>query len=402
MYYLVSNYSNKVVFEEFTLIRRVSATAYVFLLLGMVVALPRQIAIFSENNAKIATMLRAAMWTVLLSGVSFLTIVACFPSFVSIQLFGKSYFAYLMFPMGLYILVQLLAGVIFSYLRGRLWVMSSNILTFSNSLAPIIAILVSQTTLQILLVTTFFFLLTPLILFLFVIKKENYNLPQEANLKQESSALLKIGIPRIPGDFALEALLTVPVTFTAHHSGTWTASIVAFGITIITMCVSFLAPINLLLLPYAAKSLSQNKHDKIREHTNLLVKITLVGMSLMLIAIEFGIPLFLSLFFKKLLNDETVTLIRWTAPACLPYSIYLVLRSFIDASSPKPLNAINASISLGILLIVGKSIECLNLSPYPYIIGMVIGFLVLGLLSIRTYQHFFKNLATAPDNAPLI
>lgn len=392
-YYILGNFTEALLFEQITLIKRIASTFIVFLLLGLGVSIPRQVAYEKEKDANNSIkFFNASLLIISTIGITFFIIVNVFSNNVANLLFNNDQYQQLVLPLSLFILAQLYSGIVFSFLRGNLKIEQSNYLTIINAIIPIASLLLFPSATSFLVSCSLLYCFSG-----FVILFRTYRIQtfidsfRIKTLVPKVTSLLKIGVPRVPGDFALEALLTIPITLTAHYSGSWEASLLAFSLTILTMCVSLLSPINLILLPYASKFLSLGKKQEIKSHTLLLLKISLPMIVVITIIVFFSSDFICTIFLKDSYNYLATVFLKTVVWACIPYSIYVVLRSFIDAAYELPMNAINVVLGLSSFFIVFFIIKDIQFLKYPSLVSMIFGFIVISILSLNSFYKYFSK-----------
>ena len=163
----------------------------------------------------------------------------------------------------------------------------------------------------------------------------------------EAKALLKYGIQRVPGDFTLMALFTLPVTVIAHFEGVQQAGYVAFAISAMSMICAVFQPVGLVLLPKATYMFAEGSHRELRLHVSRLLKMSLlVSGSLTLFVYMFAAPL-IRLYLGNG-YEQVAGMVRLVVIGSLPYSIYLVLRNVIDAFHKNGVTAVILLISLAV------------------------------------------------------
>ncbi|MFZ0731072.1 MAG: MATE family efflux transporter, partial [Candidatus Sulfotelmatobacter sp.] len=160
---------------------------------------------------------------------------------------------------------------------------------------------------------------------------------------RETAELLRYGLQRLPGDFILIGLLSVPVIFVAHRSGIEQAGFVAFAISVLSMIGAFFSPFGLILLPKASSLLAAGKKDVLRVHVNRLVQVAIAVSALATVLIF----VFARYFIKVYLGvgfEQAVGTMQWVVLGAVPYALFTILRNLIDAFHR---NAVTAVITTG-------------------------------------------------------
>ena len=92
----------------------------------------------------------------------------------------------------------------------------------------------------------------------------------------EIKVLLRYGVQRLVGDFALTALMTLPVTILVHLRGVEETGFVSFGITVLSLIGSAFSPVGLILLPKASRMFAEGARADLRAHVAGIMKATVV------------------------------------------------------------------------------------------------------------------------------
>jgi O-antigen/teichoic acid export membrane protein len=161
------------------------------------------------------------------------------------------------------------------------------------------------------------------------------------NLKE----LMAYGVHRVPGDFGLSGLFSLPATFASHISGTTIAGYVAFGTSLLNMIGSLFEPLGLILLPKASQLVANNDFKTLKYYILKIFKITFIITFLSIVFFEILADKIIALYLGNFPSD-LVMITRLIVIASLGYTIYVAMRSIIDAYYVKPINTKNIFISL--------------------------------------------------------
>ncbi len=173
--------------------------------------------------------------------------------------------------------------------------------------------------------------------------------PPAGALRSRVRELAGYGIPRMPGDVALAALLSLPATLTAHLSGLEQAGYVSFGLAVLSMLGSGFAPIGVVLLPHATAMAARGQFNELRR---AIRRLTAAGVALGAL----GVLAILALAHTVVVwylgpqFEPAVPIVRLLAVGGLPYVLYVLLRTPIDALSVRALNARNLGVGLAAFL----------------------------------------------------
>ena len=376
-------------FSEFTLSRRNISFLQPLLMLGLGVAVPRYMSIQQKRDS----FLPAAL--TIMTAVGLLFVVALFLSrnFIAHMFFGSENYYFLILP-----LVVLLVGygfhsIIYGYLRGKGQVLWANGFQLLNiGILPVAVLAVSEDVQQYLYFNALFIFASSLFFSGFVFYKNSI----EFNLKlfqEDSSVLLSYGIPRVFGDFALLALLTVPtyiVLYVRHDL--LAGGDIAYALTLFNIVGAAFGPLSLVLLPEISKFLSESKFNLIKQRFYFFVFAS-VALTALGYLIFVGFHHFiLSLLLGSNYRPEIFEIAKVVLLGSFGYVVYIVLRSFLDAIHVKAKNATNLLISLAIYLIMVLYGSMNNVGIVSYLYYFVVAVNILGLLTFIQTFYTIKKL----------
>lgn len=379
VYKLASHYLGKTGFSEYALARRTVAVICPLPILGLGVALPRFIACARghDDADRASYYLGATIWCVGCATAVCVLLMNSIPGTFSYLFFGSRDYRHLMFPLSIVIVGLSLHAVAYAYFRGQLAMRRANSLQLVNlGVVPLVAfLLVGKNVHDVLLALGWLSTGVAAAGLLFTPWRRI-----ASDSTSEAKELLHYGLQRIPGDFILMALLTLPATLVAHLRGVQEAGFVAFGVSILTIIGTMFAPIGLILLPKASRMLAEDARSQLRSHVLAIVKITLL--------VSVTVTLLIEVFAGRLIRlylgadfAEVTTMLRVAALGGVPYSLYHVLRNLIDAYHKN-------AVTTGILL-MSMVVSCLgSIVAYllmPNTVGILVAFLfgvfALGFLS---------------------
>lgn len=193
--------------------------------------------------------------------------------------------------------------------------------------------------------------------------------------------LIYYGLQRLPADFGMAALLTLPVTFTAHLSGVIEAGYVAFSISLLSMVGSIFSPIGLILLPKASAIVASKDFQRLNNYITSLIKITLGVTVVGLVIFEIFADKIIALYLGENLSGLVLTA-RLIMISSLSYTVYVSIRSIIDAYYVRAVNTINVIISL-MLFVVLSGLSTPSTGQLNPILGcFIVSVFVLGILTL--------------------
>jgi O-antigen/teichoic acid export membrane protein len=208
-----------------------------------------------------------------------------------------------------------------------------------------------------------------------------------AGLQPAIRVLLRFGAPRVPGEFALGALFTLPATVAAHGHGIAIGGFTALGVSVVTMIGSAFAPLGQLVLPTVSAAASRGESAGLRRAAQVLLFRCLLLALVGAVGVEIlapAIPWALGTEF-----GPAIAMVRIMVIGAVPYVAYIVLRNVLDALHTAPLNAKNLMVGLAVFLTGGL------LAREPLGIGAAFAasLWVLGGLSMRDAERAFLHAA---------
>lgn len=384
-------------FAKYALIRRTLSFIQPAILLGIGVGLPRYVSI-SESLKKEKdsdSYLFSSTFIIFLVLLIFSPALLIFKNEFSWLFFGEEKYAFLISPFLVLLIGICFHAIAYSYLRGRLMMLLANLLQFVNlGIVLIGSFFLSNNIVEVIYFTGFGWLLFSLVLLLpFWIKANiDYKL-----ILLKSRELLKYGLQRVPGDFGLAALLSLPVFITTHYSDLETGGYVAFGISLLSMTGAFFAPISLILLPQTSALFINKEYDLLKKKSKKILVMTITLSIIGLFIFELLANEILTLYLKEI-SSELVLVCMIIITGCVGYCIYVSLRSILDACYVKAINTIN----ILIVVLFYCACEVINYFIFgntlvSHLIIISISFSLLGILTIIKVLKLFNKLQNEGD-----
>ena len=376
-------------FSEFTLSRRNISFLQPLLMMGLGVAVPRYMSIQQKRDS----FLPAALTIMTAVGLFFVVGLFLTRNFIAHMFFGNENYYFLILP-----LVVLLVGygfhsIVYGYLRGKGQVLWANGFQLLNiGILPVVVLAVSKDVQQYLYFNALFIFASSLFFSGFVFYKNSiaFNLKL---FKEDSSVLLSYGIPRVFGDFALLALLTIPTYIVLYVQHDLLAGgDIAYALTLFNIVGAAFGPLSLVLLPEISKFLSESKFNLIKQRFYFFVFAS-VALTALGYLIFVGFHHFiLSLLLGSNYRPEIFEIAKVVLLGSFGYVVYIVLRSFLDAIHVKAKNATNLLISLAIYLIMVLYGSMNNVGIVSYLYYFVVAVNILGLLTFIQTFYTIKKL----------
>jgi O-antigen/teichoic acid export membrane protein len=186
----------------------------------------------------------------------------------------------------------------------------------------------------------------------------------EGGSRRDLRELLRFGITRVPGEFALVGLFSLPPLLALRTEGPATAGHVSFALSIVTLFASVFAPIGLVLLPAASRLSSRGDLPGLRRQAKHL---TLIGVPLAIAGVGLAWPLagWFTTWYLGPAFVAAVPLVRLALLGVIPYVVYILFRNLLDAIDARPVNSRNLMVALAVCLLPAlwwRSAEALMLA----------------------------------------
>lgn len=378
-------------FSEYALSRKTVSLIQPALLIGLGVGIPRFIAFAkSESNHKSDGYFISGVSFLIFIGLFFIFVMNIFRDNFAFLLFGSSGYYYLIFPLSLMLFGLVLHSSCYAYFRGNLLMMKANLLQFINSaVIPITVFFIGVSLQQVLFFSGLLWILISFGFLVMILKNIDYNCKDYfPHLKE----LLSYGIQRLPGDFCMAALISLPAILTAHIAGVTQAGYVAFGISILMMSGAFFAPIGLILLPKASQLIANKEYSLLKHHILKLLKITVISTIFSVLFFEIFADAIIHLYLGEGFSDMAFTA-RIIFISAIAFTIYVSMRSVIDAYYVRAKNTINIFYSMLIFMLFSVITILFVNDGYIFIIlGFVIAIFTLGVLTLLEIRTIIRKI----------
>ena len=373
-------------FSEYALSRRSVSLIQPVLMQGFALALTRQVAM-TDSTSSSKSPFTYLFSTMMIFTVVFLAIGVVsyfFTSTMSVIFFGSEDYSYWIGPIVFVLLGCVLHCVAWAHWQGKMCIAQACVMQALNLGAfPLVAFAVGNSPESTLWWTGCFTSIFSAGAIAWIVYHEWRPI---VSLREHTNDLFQYAIPRIPGAFALTALLSLPATISAHIADVRYAGFVAFGCSLLGMAASLIAPLGVVLLPHSAKMMASGRIHEIKQLVPRLLGIG-IGVSLLLvIVVELGAETAVG-FFMNAQEADLVSIIRLMIISAVPLLIYISLRSVLDGVTHKALNSKNCVIALLSLLAFVFVSHSLGGGVRLVIIGSIVSMCLLAVLTLlETYR----------------
>jgi O-antigen/teichoic acid export membrane protein len=386
VYRLAANILGKEGFSEYALVRRTISFLLPALILGMGVAIPRYIGYSYSNFKKANTYFIAGFIILFFVILIFSLLINLFQKNFAFLFFGDSKYYYLIFPINIMLIGLIFHSVCYGYFRGNLSMIKANFLQLINmGIVPFLVFFLENNLKEIILLNGLIIILVSFIFLTMILKNITFERNEiYTNLKE----LMAYGIQRVPGDFGLSGLFSLPSTITAHISGVTIAGYVAFGTSLLNMVGAGFAPLGLILLPKASQLVANKDFKILKTYIIKILKITFILTVLGIVFFEIFADKII-LIYLGTLNYDLLIITRIIIIASIGYTIYVVMRSIIDAYYVKAMNTKNIFISLMFFLTVSFGTFLVEKSYIFIVINFAVSIILLGILTLIDIRKLF-------------
>jgi len=368
-------------FAEFSLVKRNIALISPALILGLNVSIPRYVSLAIGKQAGDEDKYFIASFMILSTAITIFGIFFLFFRGVFAHLlFSDSSYRDLIPPIYVAVFALVFHTLAYSYFRGKLQMFRANLLQLINfAIVPLAVFIFSKSVVQVFLWNGVIVLGVTIIAFMFISTEINMDF---GNLDYYAKESLGYGVQRVFGDFGLAALISLPAIITTHTIGIKEAGYVAFGISLLNMVGQIFAPLGLVFLPKVSQLLGSGDLKQIGFYIKRLFFITLI-ISIVIVAFyEMFAGLILQLYLGNV-EYELISITRLIILSSVGYSIYVSLRSIIDAYYKKAINTINIVISLLLYIMIVSGAKLL-FSEISYTVLIYIFIVVIYILTLLT------------------
>ncbi len=401
---LAAQFLGAVGFGEYTLTRRAISLLYLPLVLGLGIAAPRYIAIatagalpgFSPRSFAVATLtagLLPALIVIILMNLS--------PGGASAILFGSMSMSFLVPAATIALAGLTMHSMTYAVFRGRGDMNLANLLQLvNNGIVPVTAFMfVPHYAPTVLTATGVTWMLTSVAALVGVMTRDRTKEISERPLSDHLRVLLRFGVPRVPGEFALVGLFALPALIALRTQGVVAAGQFSAGMSLLSLVAGVFGPVGLVLLPRASAQAASGDLHGLRR---IVLKMLGAGIVLAIAAVAVGeilIPPFVRWYFGKDFIPA-IPVFRICLLGAIPYVIYVLLRNILDALDVRAVNSRNLLITLALLLVLcALRTDIMSMAS-----SLLIALTLLGVLSLWETQLRLgrRALAGRVSDAPSI
>ena len=372
--------------DLYVVVRRTVSFMYPLLLLGAVVGTTRFVAMKSRPEEQRRYLLASLTWIVPMALATFL-VGWLFPAQISWLVFGSGDEQGLAAPLALMIAGVALYGISYAFLRGQRHLVAANaIQVIALAAVPCVAFLLFDDLSAVCWGTGVAWLVIAL-----VAQLPSLMQPTPGKRSKERGELLRYGLPRVPGDMALGALLTLPVYVVARTHGLSASGEIGFGATLLNLAAALFSPLALILLPASASQLASGDHAGLSARIGKLTWMALAACTVMTLVFELAADPILHIYLGENYTDY-VHISRVVFLGALPFGFFIGLRSVLDAYYHTPRNGINL-LSAFLILMAGSMFHFMVPTPVVFVAWvLVLSLTYLGYATWRDVTYVRSEL----------
>jgi O-antigen/teichoic acid export membrane protein len=378
---------------QYALVKRVTALLVPLLLLGLGMGIPRYIAMSNCREERSAYM-KMAFLTIILTGL-FLILMNSFREYCAKIFFGNTEYADLMLPLSFLLAGFIFHSLVYSYFRGRLFVIAFNTLRAINMAIIPLMILILCENITIVKLITLSGMATCIVSIVFFMPfiREFFVHVEKSQFKNSSKNLLCYSLPRIPGSFILAGFFSAGPIIAAHFASAKEAGYISVSQRMLNIVATAVTPLGLILLPKISRMIIQKRNDEINQGLNFLTGAT-IQLS---IFVSFQLIILADIIVKYWLGPEFISIIpimRIASCSIFCYTFFRIVGSILEATKVKPINAINLSVSFGAFLIISGMLLFVIRVFSPIIsltVAFTSGLVFLGMLTHASVRKLYPD-----------
>lgn len=333
-------------FGEYAVGKRALSILTFTLACGLGIGVPRYLSLADHSATRPAPQGAYLLGAILVAGsVLSLFAMLCWSGLIPLEavFFGSSFSSpFLVSALMISTLGLIMHSICYGYLRGRLWMIQANLLqTINSGAVPLLAVLLchGRASRAIALMGGGWIVVSTLFGCWIGFTRPFAGVARH-QLARATKDLLRYGIPRVPGEFALFGLTSIPAFVVAHRTGIQSAGQLSLAISVLQLIGALFTGIGVLLLPQVSRLAAQGNIPKARKLVKNVWAGALLITGVMVLVLSLSAHAVFLRFFGAGFR-ESADLTRWLLVGAFPYVTYLILRNPLDALSAWPYNSVN-------------------------------------------------------------
>jgi len=376
-------------FSIFSIFRRNFSFLQPLLILGLGVGLPRYVSLHLKDEKRISAYYTGTSVIILSVCLIANLVLLLFSDSFSELIYGDAKFSYLILPLILMLNGALIYTISYSLFRGKLNMsMANSMQLIFIGIIPFLSLMFCDSLYSALMCNGILWTLVALVGWIIGFISVGGKLEWNPSMMKE---LFFYGIYRLPGDLALGFFFLLPVIVVIHYTDdTLVGGYLAFGITLINLVGALFTPICIVLLAESGNMIAEKRYQELRGLAMKIMMLVFVIVIPGVILFECFTEIILSLYLSKV-NEQILFICRILFLSSIGYSLYIALRSILDALFVQPINSFFVLISVFVF-----GLFCLYYNFYSQnldylLFGFVISVSLLGILTIyKTFSSINK------------
>lgn len=359
---------------DYYLVNQAGNVISFFILFCLGIAIPVVISRARSDNDSNREMLYFYASSVILVAMAFVTfgIVYIFGDYIEKLIFDKKPYVILAYFFSIGICGM---NYVYSYYRGQGRFVISNVLQIIVGLACVMTLFFVDNVTKVIILFSCIQIGVSAAVFISLFCKYKIRYLNLSNLRSKVIELLEYCWPRVPGEVVLFLYNLVPISLINNIYGSEVGLKYVIAIGIMSATSPLFKFVGLVLLPYAAKLVSNGNGIDLTQKVYLLLKITiLISFIATAFVCIFPEKFILILYSSEYISAREVVIIF--SLCIIPHSIYLILRNPLDGISKKPYNTICLIFSFcmlcALIFVLGSFENSLSIVPYCFIICNII------------------------------
>lgn len=381
-------------FSEYVIARRTLTLLLPFGVLGLDIGLGRLVALAAVRDPRLARGYLVAALPISAAGLALVAVVIFVsPDLISRIFFGSSDYADVVRTLPLCLAGATAQVLVYAYLRGlHLWRLANGVLVANHAVMPLVTLVLAPNIVGVLWALGIAWCAVSFVGILLA-PREPTDVPARAR------ELFRFGIRRTPGDVVQLLFFALPTIVVAQVGSIIETGIVAFAITALGLIASALTPVASVLLPTAARLIGRRDIAALRHHVTRIMELLLPPIVLGIAGLEAFAPEVLG----RYLGAEFVAgagILRLVLLGALPWSVFILLRSVVDAHHERAINARNILAGFLVFVVLAPFAAAEFGTVSGVLATFVIGLYVVGILTVYESYRVLSPSAlasAAPD-----
>ncbi|MGH2671087.1 MAG: lipopolysaccharide biosynthesis protein, partial [bacterium] len=329
-------------FGEYAVARRVISVLTFPLLVGLGTSTARYVSLATGADSPGATATAYSLAALVIAVpivIAFGLLALTAPAWFAQLFYGEVHYASLTRPIVVAVAGLYAHTLVYANYRGRLRMWVANLLQLWNlGLVPALAVLASGRNVAAAVeITGVAWLTTAIVVACWGAVRAGLGRWTAHAVRSATRDLLRFGLPRVAGEFALFGFFALPTFYVAHTAGVESAGFLSFALSLVQALSSLFSAVGVLLLPYVSRQVGAGNWERVADvvsrslAASLLV--TLVLVAVLHATLGWLIPLVMGQTFALAVGPA-----RWLITGAIPFVTYTLLREPLDGIAVWPYN----------------------------------------------------------------